>query len=199
MYTSSRLISSSEQETFRHRDHVLRDYITKRTWSINNEFRLIQWFMLQDYEAAPRTWNRLRTREAMELFHRQYPLLVEYEWEVEESRTDRGRGDLVFTDAQGHFAVVEVKMIQGETLSGRTACTRRTHARGKLADQALHYRTEYATLCIRSGFAFASVRAFGLSDEGFFDYGEVNLQPPATSPDGVDGEDRDISPIHYWT
>jgi len=59
-----------------------------------------------------------------------YPYVIEDEWEVEPGRTDRGRGDLVFTDGAGCFAVVEVKWLDLES-TGRTGTTKRTSNRKK--------------------------------------------------------------------
>jgi Holliday junction resolvase-like predicted endonuclease len=147
-------------------NQVLRDYITKRTWSTNNEVRLIRWFILQDSKDGPSEWAG--NRDGIDKFHREYPLLIEYEWEVQESRTDRGRGDLVFTDGHGRFAVVEVKMIQGETLTGPTARANRNQNRKKLEEQASFYCEEYAKRCQDSGcLPCISVNGYGLSEEGF--------------------------------
>eukprot|EP00762_Andalucia_godoyi_P004792 ANDGO_07249.mRNA.1 hypothetical protein len=91
------------------RDAVLRSYIQERTWSINNEFKLLQAFVSRNYSEFPVALRPATDR--MTRFHIAHPFLVEYEWEVAESRTDMGKGDLVFTDGGGRFAVVEVKFI----------------------------------------------------------------------------------------
>jgi len=81
-------------------------------------------------EGVECAWGRevvLRSAE----FLPNYPLLIEYEWEGLPGSTTFGRGDLVFGDGSGHFAVVEVKTIEG---SGK-----RTNRRTKVEEQALRY------------------------------------------------------------
>eukprot|EP00762_Andalucia_godoyi_P004912 ANDGO_01495.mRNA.1 hypothetical protein len=150
------------------RDAVLRSYIRERTWSINNEFKLLQAFVSRNYCEIPGTVRQATDR--MTRFHIAHPFLVEYEWEVAESRTDMGKGDLVFTDGGGRFAVVEVKFIQGETMSGRTACTRRRQSRQRLRDQVSRYVDAFFEFCLTRGIPCTSVQGFGLSEEGFDEY-----------------------------
>jgi hypothetical protein len=103
------------------RDKVLRQFIMERFWDKSPEFLLIQELV----------------REGHELLEG-YPFLVEYEWEVEQGSSQYGRGDLLFTDGEGSFAVVEAKWIDLDS-TGPTASNRRTKKRKQVRDQAWRY------------------------------------------------------------
>lgn len=98
-------MSQSEAEQ---RDRVLRAYLLGRDWDEGPEYKLGRDLVL----TAPLALSA-------------YPLVYDYEWEVNQGHSQYGKGDLVFTDGTGRFAIVEVKWIDLET-SGRTARTRRT-------------------------------------------------------------------------
>ena len=107
-----------------HRDRVLRDYFQGKNWDKNNEFELKRKLVLNSSRLLPHL-----------------PYLVDDEWEVEASRAEQGRGDLVFTDGVGHYAVVEVKWIDSEE-TDRQSRTRRESNRRKrkeVKEQALKY------------------------------------------------------------
>jgi hypothetical protein len=101
------------QAEIQHRDQVLRAYFRGRGWDWNNEFLLKRKLILYSSQFLP-----------------QYPYVIDDEWEVEASRTDKGRGDLVFTNGAGSYAVVEVKWIDLEGLA-RDSATKRTSNRQK--------------------------------------------------------------------
>ena len=106
------------------RDQVLRDYFEGRDWDGPGEFQLKRLLAKDRHEAlAP------------------YPFLVDDEWEVSPGQTNKGRGDLVFTDGQGRWATVETKWIDGGTDggSGKTRRRSKTKKRRKVEDQALEY------------------------------------------------------------
>lgn len=103
-------MNSSEIE---HRNQVLRAYFEGRNWDRNGEYVLKRKLVLNSHQLLPH-----------------YPYVIEDEWEVEPGRTDKGRGDLVFTDGRGHFAVVEVKWIDTQS-SDRVSVTRRGSNRKK--------------------------------------------------------------------
>jgi hypothetical protein len=107
-----------------HRDRVLRAYFEGRNWDHNNEFALKRKLILNSKQILP-----------------QFPYVIDDEWEVEPSRTDQGRGDLLFSDGVGNYAVVEVKWIVIEG-NGRKGTTKRTGNRKKRRDvekQAIAY------------------------------------------------------------
>jgi hypothetical protein len=109
-----------------HRDRVLRAYFEGRDWDKNNEFALKRKLILQSTQLLP-----------------QFPYVIDDEWEVEPSRTDQGRGDLLFSDGVGNYAVVEVKWIIIEG-NGRKGTTKRAGNRKKRRDvekQAIAYAT----------------------------------------------------------
>ncbi len=107
-----------------HRDRVLRAYFDGRDWDESPEFLLARQLVREGHEL---------------LLH--FPLLVDYEWEVAEGFSQLGRGDLVFSDGEGDFAVVEVKHVEGGRWGG-TGRNRRTSMRKKrrkVEEQALGY------------------------------------------------------------
>lgn len=104
-----------------HRDRVLRAYFAGKDWDENPEAKLKRQLVLDGHPVLAR-----------------FPYLIDDEWEVCPGATNLGRGDLVFTDGQGAFAVVEVKYIDRER-TGRTARAKRNDSRGKVIDQARSY------------------------------------------------------------
>jgi hypothetical protein len=97
------------------RNQVLRDYFAGRDWDLNHEHQLKRQLILNSATLLS-----------------SYPYLCDDEWEVEPSRAEQGRGDLIFTDGWGRYAVVEVKWLDpGQLNSGRTGATRRTSNRQK--------------------------------------------------------------------
>jgi hypothetical protein len=111
-------------DIIQHRDQVLRAYFQGRNWDKNNEFLLKRELVLKSSKILP-----------------QYPYLIDDEWEVEASRTEKGRGDLVFTDGTGRYAVVEVKWIdlEGTARQGRTKRVSNKQKRKDVKEQALKY------------------------------------------------------------
>ena len=102
-------------------DRVLRTYFLGKDWDRNPEFQLKRELVLRGAaDLAP------------------FPLLMDDEWEVEPGNTHFGRGDLVFTDGRGAFAVVEVKHIDLGR-SGPTVRAKRTESRSKVVAQARVY------------------------------------------------------------
>lgn len=111
-----------------HRNQVLRAYFEGRDWDTNGEYALKRKLVLNSTKLLP-----------------DYPYVIEDEWEVQPGRTDRGRGDLVFTDGSGSFAVVEVKAIDLESTE-RTGTTKRVSNRKKrrtVEEQAFRYAEIY--------------------------------------------------------
>lgn len=126
-----------------HRDRVMRAWFQGRTWDENPEFKLKrQLVQATPPELAP------------------FPLLIDDEWEVVPGATNGGRGDLLFTDGRGGFAVVEVKWMP-ELFGGRTARRARNRKRGAVREQAWTYA--YAILRRFPDAQF--VRAFVFTDD----------------------------------
>lgn len=106
------------------RDEVLRAYFQGRDWDENQEYALKRDLVLRSAELLP-----------------DYPYLFDDEWEVEANRTQDGKGDLIFTDGEGRYAVVEVKWLDLDN-SGKTTRNNRTKKRQKVQEQAITYAYE---------------------------------------------------------
>lgn len=111
------------------RDRVLRTYFEGRDWDEAIEAKLARELVLGSAEVLPA-----------------FPFVVDYEWEEVPGRSQDGRGDLLFTDGQGNFAVVEVKSILG---SGQN-----TNRRTKVEDQAARYHRAAQARCEGTVVAF---------------------------------------------
>lgn len=138
------------QNEIEHRNQVLRAYFEGRNWDRNNEYALKRKLILNSHQLLPN-----------------YPYVIEDEWEVEPGRTDRGRGDLVFTNGLGYFAIVEVKWIDIEGL-GRSGSTKRTSNRKKrraVEEQALTYAKIYRTLLIEKFDGLNQIEAYMFTNE----------------------------------
>ena len=82
-------------KNIKHRDNTIRSYIISRNWDINPEFLLVREVI-----------QNLVTRKP-ELSDFKY--VYDYEWEVETGLSNKGKGDLVFTDGKNNFLIVECK------------------------------------------------------------------------------------------
>lgn len=71
-----------------------------------------------------------------------FPYCIDDEWEVVPGKANMGRGDLVFSDGQLRYAVVEVKYLDFKS-TGRTAQAKRNDARSKVVNQALEYADHF--------------------------------------------------------
>ncbi len=111
-------------EKIENRDQVLHCYFGGRDWDKNGEFTLKRKLVLNRHQLLPK-----------------YPYIIEDEWEATDNRTDLGRGDLVFTDGNGCFAVVEVKWL--DDAPGATARKRRNMKRNQVKEQASNYAKDY--------------------------------------------------------
>jgi len=125
------------------RNQVLRAYFEGRDWDDNNENALKRDLVRRSHELLPA-----------------YPLLIDDEWEVEPNRTQDGKGDLLFTDGAGRYAVVEVKWLD-LTTSGKTPRTSRTKKRQKVKDQA----ADYAHALARRLETFTQIEGYWFTNE----------------------------------
>ncbi|WP_121970331.1 hypothetical protein [Leptolyngbya sp. BC1307] len=118
------------QREIEHRDRVLRTYFDGRTWDANSEYTLKRQLIRNSHQLLP-----------------EHPYVIEEEWEVEPGRTDQGRGDLVFTDGDNCFAIVEVKWIDlsGLGRKGSTRSVSNRKKRRKVEEQAVTYARLYAS------------------------------------------------------
>jgi hypothetical protein len=125
------------------RDRVLRAYFEGRDWDKNNEYALKRRLVLNSQSLLPG-----------------YPLLFDDEWEVEPNRNQKGRGDLLFTDGEGRYAVVEVKWLDVNN-TGKTTRNNRTKKRQKVRDQAANYVDALAQ-CLET---FTQIEGYRLTNE----------------------------------
>jgi hypothetical protein len=133
------------------RDKVLDSYFYGRNWDGNDEYTLKRKLVLNRNILFP-----------------EYPYVIEDEWDVIDSRTDLGRGDLVFTDGDGYFAVVEVKWIDLDGLArdGRTRRVGNRKKRRKVEEQAIEYANNYrAKLSADKLIVIKSIEAFYFTNE----------------------------------
>ena len=142
--------STVDRREIEHRDQVLRTYFKGRDWDQNGEYQLKRQLVLNSDGLLPH-----------------YPYVIEDEWEVEAGRADKGRGDLVFTDGAGCFAVVEVKWIDLDG-SQRTGSTKRVSNRKKrrtVEQQAIDYANNYLELLLKKRKAVESVEGYIFTNE----------------------------------
>ena len=140
-----------EHEKILHRDKVLHCYFAGRDWDKNDEYVLKRKLVLNRDKLLP-----------------QYPYVIEDEWDVIDSRTNLGRGDLVFTDGTGCFAVVEVKWIDLDSGSrmGTTKRTSNRQKRRKVEEQAIQYANNYRVkLSANKLIVVKSMEAFYFTNE----------------------------------
>ena len=134
-------------QEIKHRNLVLRSYFEGRNWDLNSEHSLKRELVLESDRIFP-----------------QYPYVIEDEWEVTPDKSNDGKGDLVFTDAAGRFAIVEVKHINLE-LYGGNASTKRTSRRKVVKEQAVRYAEQYANLASDRQIYVKQVEAFIFTNE----------------------------------
>ncbi len=160
---------------YAHRDRVMRAYFKGRDWDENPEFLLKRRLVL-----------------AGDPLLNDFPFLIDDEWEVVAGASNAGKGDLLFADGSGRFAVVEVKWMNA-TGGGRSARTARNQKRRGVRSQAWSYAVQ-----VLQGFQDArEVRAMVLTDDwrdpGLRDLGPVSVgvAAPAGSEDAGAPEQGD--------
>lgn len=134
-------------QSIEHRNLVLKSYFKGRDWDLNSEYLLKRKLVLNSNRLLP-----------------QYPYVIEDEWEVTTDKTNEGKGDLVFTNAAGYFAVVEVKYINLK-LSGGTTSQKRTFKRKTVREQAIRYADDYANIASSRQIFLKQVAAFTFTNE----------------------------------
>jgi hypothetical protein len=109
------------------RDTVLRVYFAGRSWDDVGEFAL-------------------KRRVVLESLLPDYPYVIDDEWDVEPGHPNHGRGDLLFSDGAGRFAVVEVKYVDliGLNRDSRNRRNSNRKKRRKVEEQAMTYAREFA-------------------------------------------------------
>lgn len=154
-----------ERSEIEHCDRILRAYFEGRNWDRNNEYSLKRKLILNSSQLLPN-----------------YSYVIEDEWEVEPGRTDKGRGDLVFTDGNGQFAVVEVKWIDVEGL-GRAGTTKRGSNRKKrrtVEKQSIDYANDYFKLLSRQLVIVKQMEAYIFTNEYNCPHLQAEIDIPLT-------------------
>lgn len=105
----------------RNRHRILFDYVSKKTWGLDQEALLLRAF-ITDLK------NPIRVH---------YKYVYDLDWKADFPNGLFGRGDLVLTDGKGNFLVVEAKYI--DPLEGKTMRTRRTKKRKEVLNQTQTY------------------------------------------------------------
>ncbi len=158
------------QQEVKRRDRILRAYFEGFDWNHNGEYELKRTLVINSDRLLP-----------------DYPYIVENEWEVEPGQGHKGRGDLVFTDGVGRFAVVEVKCLnRGGNGDQKKAQRDRIRVGRRLVEaQARRYAKIYAAAMLKAGVIDDSnaVAAFVFTDEQEYPYfllmdGELVSQEP---------------------
>ena len=137
-------------EEIERRDKIIHDYITGRTWDKNPEFLLIRQIVKGDI---------------IENYIDKYSYIYDYEWEVIDGFTNYGKGDLVLTDAQDNFLIIECKYINLDE-TGKTARTKRRKNRRHIEMQTPKYITAFKWKTPEA----KTVIGLGVTNEGIFQF-----------------------------
>ncbi|KKM62655.1 hypothetical protein LCGC14_1519480 [marine sediment metagenome] len=90
----------------KHRDKTIRSYVLSRNWDKNPEFLLVQKVVRDLTEKKPEL--------------SEFKFVYDYEWEVEPGRSDKGKGDLIFTDGHSNYLIVECKKKKPQEVKQQT-------------------------------------------------------------------------------
>jgi len=98
-----------------------------------------------------------------------YPYIIEYQYMLEPPHSQMGKGDLIFTDGNNRFLVVEVKFLRQSSPinSGRTTRVRNRNSRRHLESQVIKYGKHFLTL-----FPNSEVRVIGSTNQNLFHVSE---------------------------
>ncbi len=95
------MIFLDEIEDIKHRHNTLKNYLENRNWDKNPRGNLIEFDLIRDVA------KNLHKRKTL---LKNFIYIYDYEWEVIPGRTDKNKGDLVFTDGKNNFLIVECKL-----------------------------------------------------------------------------------------
>ncbi len=90
-----------ENENINHRHNTLKNYLENRNWDKNPQGNLIEFDLVKDVV------KNLHERKPV---LKNFIYIYDYEWEVIPGRTDKKKGDLIFTDGKNNFLIVECKL-----------------------------------------------------------------------------------------
>ena len=109
------------------RDKKLRSKILKKKkCSYSSELSVVNDLIMFHDNIKTDYTNQKFLKEKMKV----YAYIYEYEWDVLQGKSNYGKGDLVFTDGDQNFLVVECKNLPWS--SGRNVRTKRTQKRKKV-------------------------------------------------------------------
>ena len=114
---------TNQQNSIRDRDRVWRNIITTIPIVDNmNEFLILKFLIIHQSEIDP---------------IKDYPFIFGWEFPFDPILSNLGKVDLILTDGQSKYLIVEVKHIT-ET-AGKNACAKRNKSRSKVRAQAKEY------------------------------------------------------------
>lgn len=123
-------------------DKRLRDFIfsidRNIAWRLNGDFTLVQSIIRQQTELLENS-GILQNHNMKSLV--KYRYIFAYEWDVVLGMSQYGVGDLVFTDGNENYLVMEVKQLS--PFSGRNQCVARRKARRKVEEQTIKYMNAF--------------------------------------------------------
>ncbi|TKJ21034.1 MAG: hypothetical protein CEE43_11235 [Promethearchaeota archaeon Loki_b32] len=124
------------------KDKRLRDYILSVdrniAWHLNGDFTLVQSIIKQQTILLE---NSSKNSNRMDEVLIKYCYIFDYEWDVVSGMSQYGVGDLVFTDGNENYLVIEVKQLSYG--SGRNQCVARRKARRRVEEQAIKYMNAF--------------------------------------------------------
>ncbi len=89
-----------DKDDVQHRHDTISNYIKNRMWDMHPEGKKIEFELVREVVE-----NLSKRRPELE----EYKYIYNYEWEVIPGETDKGKGDLVFTDGVNKFLIIECK------------------------------------------------------------------------------------------
>ncbi len=116
--------ASTSMEECRRRNKVLTDYIKGHEWFLSHEFHLLRKLVMTPHKIN--NWKK---------YYDKYPFIFDHEWECCD-----GRGDLLCTDGENNFLVVELKSFTNSGIgSSKTHSTTRTKKRRQGEEQTVRF------------------------------------------------------------
>lgn len=123
-------------------DKRLRDFILSIdkniAWRLNGDFTLVQSIIKQQTKLLG-SIEIPQNRNMKALV--KYRYIFDYEWDIVQGMSQYGVGDLVFTDGNENYLVMEIKQLSYR--SGRNQCVARRKARRKVEEQTIKYTNAF--------------------------------------------------------
>lgn len=90
-----------EIEDIKHRHITLKHYLENRNWDKSPTGNIIEFDLIRDV---------VKNLHGRKPILKSFVYIYDYEWEAVPGRTDKNKGDLVFTDGKNNFLIVECKL-----------------------------------------------------------------------------------------